>query len=69
MILIKEKVGLSEVARRLGVYHGAIQYHIKNLIKMNLVTKVDNNLNVNTELLTRYNDLFKVPPFGSVISL
>ena len=69
MILIKEKVGLSEIARRLGVYHGAIQYHIKNLIKMNLITKVDNNLNVNTELLTRYNDLFKVPPFGNVISL
>lgn len=69
MILIKEKVGLSEVARRLGVYHGAIQYHIKNLIKMNLITKVGNNLNVNTELLSRYNDLFKVPPFGSVISL
>ncbi len=69
MILIKEKVGLSEIARRLGVYHGAIQYHIKNLIKMNLITKVDNSLNVNIELLTRYNDLFKVPPFGSVINL
>jgi len=67
MILIKEKVGLSEIARRLGVYHGAIQYHIKNLIKMNLITKNGNNLNVNTELLRRYNDLFKVPPFGNVI--
>ncbi|QEE17806.1 hypothetical protein DSAG12_03644 [Promethearchaeum syntrophicum] len=69
MILIKEKVGLSEVARRLGVYHGAIQYHIKNLISMNLINKVDNSLNVNTELLRRYNDLFKVPPFGNVMSL
>jgi predicted transcriptional regulator len=69
MILIKEKVGLSEVARRLGVYHGAIQYHIKNLIKMNLITKVGNNMNVNTELLRKYNDLFKVPPFGNVIRL
>ena len=69
MILIKEKVGLSEVARRLGVYHGAIQYHIKHLIDMNLITKVDNNMNVNTELLRSYNDLFKVPPFGNVISL
>ncbi len=69
MILIKEKVGLSEVARRLEVYHGAIQYHIKKLIKMNLISKVDNTLNVNTELLRRYNDLFKVPPFGNVIRL
>ncbi len=69
MILIKEKVGLSEIARRLGVYHGAIQYHIKNLIKMNLISKVDNIMNVNTELLTRYNELFKVPPFGNVIRL
>ncbi len=69
MILIKEKVGLSEVARRLGVYHGAIQYHIKNLIKMNLITKDGNIMNVNTELLRSYNDLFKVPPFGKVISL
>ena len=69
LILIKEKVGLSEVARRLGVYHGAIQYHIKNLISMNFVPMPTSGANGHLELLRRYNDLFKVPPFGNVMSL
>ena len=61
--LMQEKIGLSEIARRLGVYHGAIQYHIKNLIKMNLIIKEGKILNVNVDLLKEYNSLYKVPPF------
>jgi predicted transcriptional regulator len=63
ILLMQEQIGLSEIARRLGVYHGAIQYHIKNLLTMNLITKEGKILRVNIELLQKYNELFKVPPF------
>jgi DNA-binding transcriptional ArsR family regulator len=57
------KIGLSEIARKLGVYHGAIQYHMKTLKEKNIIIKTD-HFTVNTELLKRYNSLFKDPPFS-----
>lgn len=63
-ILLKEEdVGLSEIARRLGVYHGAIQYHVKALEKKDLLIKDDNKMKINRNLLKSYNDLYKIPPF------
>ncbi|WP_371805751.1 hypothetical protein [Candidatus Lokiarchaeum ossiferum] len=63
ILLMQESIGLSEIARRLGVYHGAIQYHIKNLISLNLIFKDGKSLSVNVDLLKEYNSLYKVPPF------
>lgn len=63
-LLKDETVGLSEIARQLGVYHGAIQYHIKALAEMGIVIKGENSMRVNRELLRRYNSLYKHPPFG-----
>ena len=63
-ILLKEEdAGLSEIARRLGVYHGAIQYHIKALESKDLLWKEDNRMRINLSLLKSYNDLYKIPPF------
>ena len=63
-LLKQEKnIGLSEIARRLDVYHGAIQYHIKTLVKMNIIFKEEKHFIVNSELLVRYNSIFKDPPF------
>ncbi len=58
---------ISGIAEELDVYHGAIQYHIKKLIEMNILRKekVDkqNYYHVNIELLKRYNKIFDEPPF------
>jgi predicted transcriptional regulator len=63
-LLIKQpKLTLSDLAREIGVYHGAIQYHLKTLMAMQLLFKNDNNYSVNRELLKRYNNLYKHPPF------
>jgi DNA-binding transcriptional ArsR family regulator len=59
----EENIGLSEIARRLDVYHGAIQYHIKTLVRMNIIFKQEKHFHVNSELLVRYNSIFKDPPF------
>ncbi len=59
----EENIGLSEIARRLDVYHGAIQYHIKTLVRMNIIFKKEKHFIVNSELLKRYNSIFKDPPF------
>ncbi len=63
ILLMKEHIGLSEIARRLGCYHGAIQYHVKNLITKNILTKIGKDIKVNIELIKKYNELYKVPPF------
>jgi len=70
---------LVELANEIGVYHRAIQYHIDNLIKFNVliniqdndelpeeITKYDGRRNyyeVNKDLLIQYNSIFKFPPF------
>ncbi len=58
---------MSSVADELGVYHGAIQYHLKKLAKMDLLKKekTGNNIRyiINRNLLKRYNMLFRHPPF------
>lgn len=64
LLLENESIGLSEMARRLGVYHGAIQYHIKALISASLLTKDGSNITVNKPLLKRYNAMYRDPPFN-----
>ena len=49
------KVSLSEIARNLDVYHGAIQYHVKKLKSMDIMIKENGNWVMNKELLTEYN--------------
>ena len=56
-------ISLSEIARKLDVYHGAIQYHVKKFKKKEILIKHDKNWVVNKKLLTDYNKMFDVPPF------
>lgn len=76
---INKHMTLMELAEKIGVYHRAIQYHIKTLLEHNVLLEIDSsevNLNsgekidsrrkyykINTGLLERYNRLFKIPPF------
>ena len=75
---IGKHMTLMELAEKIGVYHRAIQYHIKTLLKHNVLLELDPteaNLKgekidsrrkyyqVNSGLLERYNRLFKIPPF------
>jgi hypothetical protein len=75
---INKHMTLMELAEKIGVYHRAIQYHIKTLLKHNVLLEIDPtevDLNggkidsrrkyyqVNSGLLERYNRLFKIPPF------
>jgi predicted transcriptional regulator len=63
LLLDNPNFTLSELAREIGVYHGAIQYHLKTLMGMGILIKNENNYIVNRELLKRYNNLHKIPPF------
>ncbi len=70
---------LMQLAEKIGVYHRAIQYHIKTLLTQNVLMEIEPtevSLNpgekidsrrkyyqVNSGLLERYNRLFKIPPF------
>jgi len=72
------RMTLMQMAKELGVYHRAIQYHINFLLKNNVLLsvspteikqneKVDTRrkyYRVNQDLLLRYNRLFKIPPFS-----
>lgn len=57
------EISLSEIARKLDVYHGAIQYHVKKLKQMEILIKIENNWVINKELLSNYNKMFDIPPF------
>jgi predicted transcriptional regulator len=50
-------VGVLDLARDLGVFHGAIQYHVKKLKALGLLNE---NLQVNLELVQRYNEYAKI---------
>ncbi|MHA1794690.1 MAG: winged helix-turn-helix transcriptional regulator [Promethearchaeota archaeon] len=67
LLLKEENIGLSEIARRLGVYHGAIQYHVKSLETKDILIKENNKMRINRNLLKSYNDLYKIPPFQEFI--
>ncbi|WP_457559247.1 winged helix-turn-helix transcriptional regulator [Candidatus Harpocratesius sp.] len=67
ILLKEENIGLSEIARRLGVYHGAIQYHVKTLENKDILIKNEKGMHINRSLLKSYNDLYKIPPFGDFI--
>jgi septum formation topological specificity factor MinE len=76
---ITKHMTLMELAEKIGVYHRAIQYHIKTLLKNNVLMEIDPTeadlepgekidsrrkyYAVNSGLLERYNRLFKIPPF------
>ncbi|TFG20514.1 MAG: hypothetical protein EU530_02835 [Promethearchaeota archaeon] len=75
---IEKHMTLMELAEKIGVYHRAIQYHIKTLIEHNVLMEIDASdadlkgekpdsrrkyYQINTGLLERYNRLFKIPPF------
>ena len=80
LFLKNERMTLMEMATQLGVYHRAIQYHIKFLLNNNVLLnvssaeieqkfkeKVDTRrkyYRVNQDLLLRYNRLFEIPPFS-----
>ncbi|HMF31310.1 MAG TPA: hypothetical protein VKK79_07850 [Candidatus Lokiarchaeia archaeon] len=50
-------VGVLDLARELGVFHGAIQYHVKKLKSLGLLNE---NLQVNVELAQQYNQYAKI---------
>ncbi|MHA1727101.1 MAG: hypothetical protein ACTSWY_00020 [Promethearchaeota archaeon] len=81
---IKNKnMTLMKLAENIGVYHRAIQYHIKFLVKSNVLIKISASeaneelkfeqgekmdsrrkyYRVNSNLLLRYNRIFRIPPF------
>jgi DNA-binding transcriptional ArsR family regulator len=76
---IGKHMTLMELAEQIGVYHRAIQYHIKTLLEHNVLLeiepteaslspgeKIDSRrkyYQVNAGLLERYNRLFRIPPF------
>ena len=76
---IGKHMTLMELAEKIGVYHRAIQYHIKTLLQHSVLLeieatevslapgeKIDSRrkyYRVNSGLLERYNRLFKIPPF------
>ncbi len=76
---IDRHMTLMELAEKIGVYHRAIQYHIKTLLENNVLLEIDPSeaelspgekidsrrkyYAVNSGLLERYNRLFKIPPF------
>lgn len=80
LFLKDERMTLMSMAQQLGVYHRAIQYHIKLLLKNNVLLnvtseeiekkyneKVDTRrryYRINQDLLLRYNRLFRIPPFS-----
>jgi predicted transcriptional regulator len=81
---IKSKdITLMQLSETIGVYHRAIQYHIKKLLNHNILMKttaedlgIANEENtdsrrkyykVNLDLIARYNRLFKIPPFNELI--
>lgn len=80
IFLKDERMTLMSMAQQLGVYHRAIQYHIKLLLKNNVLLnvtseeiekkyneKVDTRrryYRINQDLLLRYNRLFRIPPFS-----
>lgn len=79
MYIEDSRVTLMEMAEEIGVYHRAIQYHIKALKKHNILIKIPADevklrpgekldrrrkyYKINDSLLLRYNKLFKIPPF------
>jgi predicted transcriptional regulator len=77
-----KNVTLMDLAEKIGVYHRAIQYHIKFLVDHNVLIvreledvstdgeKADSRrkyYSVNIGLLERYNRLFRIPPFSEWI--
>ncbi|GAB4325567.1 MAG: hypothetical protein Kow0069_31640 [Promethearchaeota archaeon] len=64
-LLANPGAGVTHVAAKLGVFHGAVQYHVKALKRLGLL---DGDGRVNEALLGRYNAVTgrrKVTPSGS----
>lgn len=79
MYLKNNNITLMELSEKIGVYHRAIQYHIKSLVDYNVLISIGTEekisqspdeydsrrkyYKVNEDLLNRYNKLFRIPPF------
>jgi predicted transcriptional regulator len=79
MYLNNNNITLMDLSEKIGVYHRAIQYHIKALVDHKVLIPIGSEekqstspeefdsrrkyYKVNEELLSRYNKLFRIPPF------
>jgi predicted transcriptional regulator len=63
LILSESSINLSEIARKLDVCHGAIQYHLSTLQNLGILIPSTTFFNVNKEILRRYNQIYTEPSF------
>ncbi len=67
-----DTIAISNIAAKLDVYPGTIQYHIKKMKELDLIKSAKNNTGkkihlVNIELLKKYNNYFKEPNFSELL--
>lgn len=58
-----ENCNISEIARRLDIYRGTIQYNVKKLLDNGVISRRENKITVNTEILSNYNQFYQSPAF------
>ncbi|MFO7797802.1 MAG: winged helix-turn-helix transcriptional regulator [Promethearchaeati archaeon] len=68
-----EAVAISNIAEKLDVYPGTVNYHLNKMKKINLIKSSTNKEGkkihlVNIELLKKYNSIFKEPDFTKLLS-
>ena len=54
---------ISEIARRLDIFRGTIQYNVKKLLENGVFTKNDSGIEVNNQILSKYNQIYQSPAF------
>ncbi|MFX1408477.1 MAG: winged helix-turn-helix transcriptional regulator [Promethearchaeota archaeon] len=67
-----ETIPISKIGDNLEIYSGTIQYHVKKLKQLELLKMTKNRSGkkihlVNTELLKKYNEIFKDPDFSKLL--
>jgi len=68
-----EAVAISNIAEKLDVYPGTVNYHLNKMKKLNLIKSSTNKEGkkihlVNIDLLKKYNAIFKEPDFTKLLS-
>ena len=68
-----EAVAISNIAEKMDVYPGTVNYHLNKMKKLNLIKSSLNKEGkkihlVNIELLKKYNAIFKEPDFTKLLS-
>jgi predicted transcriptional regulator len=58
-----ENINISEIARQLNIFRGTIQYNIKKLLENGVLKKNDKKIEVNTQILSNYNQIYQSPAF------